>query len=53
MCVCVSTGVGVGDADLGILCPSFTVEGESLFRGVKQSVVEEVGTDHDTCSSLR
>ena len=28
--VCVSTCVGVGDADLGILCPSFTVEGEGL-----------------------
>ena len=51
--VCVSTCVGLGDADLDILCPSFAVEGEGLFRGVKQSVTEEVGTDHDICSSLQ
>ena len=40
-------------ANLGVLSPSLAVESEGLFRGVKQSVVEEVGTDHYTCSSLQ
>ena len=40
-------------ANLGILGPSLAVESEGLFGGVKESVVEEVGTDHYTCSSLQ